>query len=170
MPDDAPVPCTDSNGVMFDLACGARIGRDSISLNVSNHNAVEFYQGLGFSVEETGLVEQPDELPRLLGSLPVRQTWLQTGAESNVLYLNSYPNVRSRSLRGVAIPPNHGLLSVVMDVDDLEQTCDLVEGLCRQRGGKRVSGPKAVDFQPEGVKRVASFLGPDGELLEFHQN
>ena len=73
-----------------------------------------------------------------------------------------YPGIEVRER---AAPPNHGILSVSFEVDDLEAATGRLVAL----GADPVGGPAAQEAPPFGPVAASTFLGPDGETIELFE-
>ena len=73
-----------------------------------------------------------------------------------------YPGVEVRQR---AVPPNHGILSVSFEVDDLEAAAERLV----TRGARPIGGPAALDMPPFGAAAAVTLSGPDGEMIELFE-
>ncbi|TDC77224.1 hypothetical protein [Actinomadura sp. 7K507] len=73
--------------------------------------------------------------------------------------------IPGRDQREHAVPPNTGLLSVSLETGDLAATA----GVLAAHGAVAVCDPVELDVPPYGPAAVQTFLGRDGELLEFYR-
>ena len=126
----------------------------------------DFYLGFGYGVLYDQEVRGLEEFFGVPGGVVMHNVNLimdhtPVGRMEMSQYLG-YPGVEVRER---AMPPNHGILSVTFEVDDLETATRLVVAL----GAEAVGGPVDADTPPFGPMASSTFLGPDGEMIELFE-
>ncbi len=126
-----------------------------------------FYQGLGFEVLYDKMVESMEGFFHLPPGTKLHNVnLLHPGSSPNGrVELAQYVGFPGERLTERAAPPNHGILSIAFATENLAAASQLVEEL----GGEPVAGPVATELEPLGSLRLATFLGPDGELIELFE-
>ena len=126
----------------------------------------EFYLGLGYGVlydqQVKGLEEffgVPDGV--VMHNVNLIMEHPPVGRMEMSQYLG-YPGVKVKSR---AVPPNHGILSVTFEVDDLVAASAHVIGL----GAEPIGGPAMYSVVPFGQSVATTFFGPDGEMVELFE-
>lgn len=124
-----------------------------------------FYVGLGFGILYDKVVEGLEDFFHVPQGTALHNVNLLKREQSRNgrIELAHYRGFPGSSLRDRAVPPNLGILSLTLRTDDLDAAMRLVSDL----GAELVAGPLDVDLAPLGPQRLATALGPDGELLEL---
>ena len=140
----------------------------TVSLHIRDpETSISFYQGLGFRVVGDETNPAYAAFLGLPHDVSVRHIdLLPDDSSGSGLRLLHYETMGGRSLRGRAIPPNKGLLSLGFPTTDLEGSCARMTELIKRFGGCHISGPLCSNDR-EPASKSASFLGPDGEMIEL---
>ena len=149
---------------------GSKDQVQTVSLHIRDpERSRSFYEGLGFHVISDESSPDYGAFLGLPAGVAVRSIVMrQSGSEAAGLRLLHYPGIHGRSLRGRAIPPNRGLLSLGFPTQSIENSCMQTDTLIKRYGGCHVAGPLAIEGR-DSARQSATFLGPDGEMLEFCQ-
>ena len=163
----------DPNGVMLGLSgtedhdsADAILG--AVEIHVGHlDRAKAFYACLGFSSHQPEEEETVSE--GFSGNPDMERIHLHQQGNQNTagcLELVRYPGRLGRSLRGRAVPPNYGLVSMTYlcpsiekILSQLRQAIDFVPTW--------QSGPYDLELMPWGKVRKISLLGPDDEMIEL---
>ena len=126
----------------------------------------EFYLGFGYGVLYDQQVRGLEEFFGVPGGVVMHNVNLimehtPVGRMEMSQYLG-YPGVEVKQR---AAPPNHGILSVTFEVDDLEAASDHVVDL----GAEVIGGPATYGVPPFGQVTASTFFGPDGEMVELFE-
>ena len=126
----------------------------------------EFYLGLGYGVLYDQQVKGLEEFFGVPGGVVMHNVNLimehtPVGRMEMSQYLG-YPGVEVKQR---AVPPNHGILSVTFEVDDLEAGSNHVVDL----GAELIGGPAISGLPPFGQVTASTFFGPDGEMVELFE-
>ncbi|TDC58653.1 hypothetical protein E1281_00665 [Actinomadura sp. KC345] len=129
--------------------------------------AMGFYGALGFEPMYDQVIEGMEAFFRLPPgtSLHNINMYMPGGTMNGRVEIAQYVGFPGRDQRDRAVPPNTGLLSVSLETDDLPATA----GLLAAHGAVPVCDPVELDVPPYGPAAVQTFLGRDGELLEFYR-
>jgi catechol 2,3-dioxygenase-like lactoylglutathione lyase family enzyme len=124
-----------------------------------------FYVGLGFGILYDKVVEGMEDFFHVPPGTALHNVNLlkRDQSRNGRIELAHYRGFPGSSLRHRAVPPNLGILSLTLRTEDLDAATRLASDL----GGEPVAGPVEVDLPPLGRQRLATVLGPDGELLEL---
>ena len=126
----------------------------------------EFYLGFGYGVLYDQQVRGLEEFFGVPGGVVMHNVNLimehtPVGRMEMSQYLG-YPGVEVKQR---AVPPNHGILSVTFEVDDLQAASDHVVDL----GAEVIGGPATYGVPPFGQVTASTFFGPDGEMVELFE-
>lgn len=149
----------------LDSACS---GVQTVAIHTADADkAKTFYLGLGYSEFYDRIFDNLEDLIHLPKSTKLRNINLMKPEITRLgrIEIAQYIGFPGNQTREKAVPPNRGVLALTFETDDLSAACDLVTDL----GGTAIGGPVGVSFEPYGPVRLATFFGPDGEVLEFMQ-
>jgi predicted lactoylglutathione lyase len=126
-----------------------------------------FYQGIGYEVLYDKVVENMEEFFGVPKGTNLHNVNLFKPALSpnGRIEIAQYVGFLGKELRDKAAPPNVGILSISFETDDIDDTVKLVQSL----GGQSIGGPIQLELAPFGEIQLATFFGPDGEVVEFFQ-
>jgi catechol 2,3-dioxygenase-like lactoylglutathione lyase family enzyme len=168
--------CCDPNGVMLGLSGThhhAQQAPDGVLGVVEIHvgdmeRAQNFYTCLGFEPQ------QPEEEETVSSSMTgisdlsrVHLHHREDPGARGCLELVCYPGRAGRSMRGRAVPPNAGMLSLSFACHDLDHTLAALEQITGKDRWRR--GPFTLNLPPLGQVRMSALLGPDDEMIELYQ-
>lgn len=173
--------CWDPDGTLLDVfevqgAVTETLGELSVEASevqtVAVHTAdirksQAFYQGFGFEVLYDKVVESMEDFFHIPAGISMHNVNLiHPGCSPNGrIELVQYIGYPGESLRERAAPPNHGILHISFETDDLGTASRRIE----QLGGEPAGPPVDTELEPTGCVRLATFFGPDGELIECYE-
>lgn len=146
---------------------GAPSELQTVAMHVSDAQAAkDFYGALGFEPMYDKVIEGMESFFRLPPgtSLHNINMYMPGGTMNGRVEIAQYVGFPGRVQSDHAVPPNIGLLSVSLETGDLAATADLLAA----HGAVPACDPVELDLPPYGPAAVQTFLGRDGELLEFY--
>ncbi len=135
--------------------------------NRDGNTAKRFYEALGFEPLYDRVFEDLEWLLHLPKGTNLRNINMRKPDLSLIgrVELAEYIGCQGKETRDKAKPPNTGVLSLSLEVDDLAQATDIII----QAGGEMIDGPASLSHAPFGAMSLSTFFGPDGEVIEFFQ-
>lgn len=149
----------------YDGRCSAL---QTVALHVSDaRRSARFYAALGYRPWYDKMLENMEhffDIPEGTSLHNINMV-MPGGLALGRIEIAQYVGWPGRSLRGIAVPPNTGILSLSMETDDLAGTMKLLAAI----GAEPCCDINTVEMPRSGIVKARSYYGPDDELLEFYQ-
>jgi catechol 2,3-dioxygenase-like lactoylglutathione lyase family enzyme len=176
--------CFDPDGVLLDvyevesapgrhaplyppLPRGVANDLETVAIHVASADrSRDFYAALGFEVYFDRTIRSMGGFFHLPPDVPLRDVNMVMPGRPHVgcIEIVEYVGLPGVQLRDRAVPPNLGILSITLDVDDLAEA----EYVARRHGAVAITPQRIVAaLPPWGEAALWSCYGPDGEVLEF---
>jgi catechol 2,3-dioxygenase-like lactoylglutathione lyase family enzyme len=157
-----------AKGSLLDDYDGRCSALQTVAMHVADaRQSARFYAALGFRPMYDKLIEGMEEFFKLPKGTALHNINLVMPGGANIgrIEIAQYVGWCGESLRGVAVPPNLGILSLSMHTDDLQATENLLQSI----GAEPCSNAVEVNMPVLGAVIARTYYGPDGEVLEFFQ-
>jgi catechol 2,3-dioxygenase-like lactoylglutathione lyase family enzyme len=172
--------CWDPDGTLLDVYTmegrpdvfgaldGAASALETVALHVADaERSRDFYVALGYELFFDRRIADLNTFFHLPAGVALRDVNLAKPRRSWIgrIEIVELEGTRGVPVRDRALPPNHGVLSITFETQDVESARDLA-----LRCGATPCGDAGVaDWGPDGggARRSCTVYGPDGELIEF---